>query len=55
MILIACPKETKPDNSELKKSEESWKNPTAASKTWSENQRIEREEKALENQKFYFQ
>jgi hypothetical protein len=55
MILIACQKETKPDSSELKEIREELEKSNRRLEDMQRNQRIEREGKALENQKSYFQ
>ena len=55
MFLCACQKETKPDSSELKKIREELEKSNRRLEDMQRNQRIEREGKALENQKSYFQ
>jgi len=54
-ILVACQKETKPDSSELKKIREELEQSNRRLEDMQRNQRIEREGKARENQKSYFQ
>jgi Skp family chaperone for outer membrane proteins len=55
MFLVACQKEIKPDSSELKKIREELEKSNRRLEDMQRNQRIEREGKALENQKSYFQ
>ena len=55
MIFGACQKETKPDSSELKKIRGELEKSNRRLEDMQRNQRIEREGKALENQKSYFQ
>lgn len=55
MILIACQKETKPKSSEFKKIRGELEKSNRRLEDMQRNQRIEREGKALENQKSYFQ
>jgi hypothetical protein len=55
MFLVACKKETKPDRSELKRIREELERSNRRLEDMQRNQRIEREGKALENQKSYFQ
>ena len=55
MFLGACQKETKPDSSELKKIRGELEKSNRRLEDMQRNQRIEREGKARENQKSYFQ